>query len=73
MSADQDVRERREALVREHMESENEHALPLEGYVERIVDRDIPDDAGAVIRNPAALRRWMVRRPAPAISANPPS
>lgn len=31
----------------------------LEGYVDRIVDRDIPDDAGAVIRNPAALRRWM--------------
>jgi predicted AAA+ superfamily ATPase len=32
----------------------------LEGYVDRIVDRDIPDDAGVVIRNPAALRRWMV-------------
>jgi predicted AAA+ superfamily ATPase len=31
----------------------------LEGYVNRIVDRDIPDDAGVVIRNPAALRRWM--------------
>ena len=31
----------------------------LEGYVDRIVDRDIPDDAGAAIRNPAALRRWM--------------
>ena len=33
--------------------------LQLEGYVERIVDRDIPDDAGVAIRNPAALRRWM--------------
>jgi len=33
--------------------------LQLEGYVERIVDRDIPDDAGVVIRNPAALRRWL--------------
>ena len=33
--------------------------LQLEGYVNRIVDRDIPDDAGVVIRNPAALRRWM--------------
>ncbi|MEJ7787473.1 MAG: ATP-binding protein [Solirubrobacteraceae bacterium] len=33
--------------------------LQLEGYVGRIVDRDIPDDAGVVIRNPAALRRWM--------------
>ncbi len=31
----------------------------LEGYLDRIVDRDIPDDAGVVIRNPAALRRWM--------------
>lgn len=33
--------------------------LQLEGYVDRIVDRDIPDDAGVSIRNPAALRRWM--------------
>jgi predicted AAA+ superfamily ATPase len=33
--------------------------LQLEGYVDRIVDRDIRDDAGVVIRNPAALRRWM--------------
>jgi len=31
----------------------------VEGYVDRIVDRDIPDDAGVAIRNPAALRRWM--------------
>jgi predicted AAA+ superfamily ATPase len=31
----------------------------LEGYVDRIVDRDISDDAGVTIRNPAALRRWM--------------
>lgn len=31
----------------------------LQGYVERIVDRDIPDEAGVVVRNPAALRRWM--------------
>lgn len=31
----------------------------LEGYVDRVVDRDIRDDAGVVIRNPAALRRWM--------------
>jgi uncharacterized protein len=33
--------------------------VQLEGYVDRIVDRDIPDEAGIVIRNPAALRRWM--------------
>jgi uncharacterized protein len=31
----------------------------LESYVDRVVDRDIPDDAGVTIRNPAALRRWM--------------
>ena len=33
--------------------------LQLEGYLDRVVDRDIPDDAGVFIRNPAALRRWM--------------
>jgi predicted AAA+ superfamily ATPase len=33
--------------------------LQLEGYVQRVIDRDIPDDAGVLIRNPAALRRWM--------------
>lgn len=33
--------------------------VTLEGYADRIIDRDIPDDAGVVIRNPAALRRWM--------------
>ena len=33
--------------------------LQLEGYVDRVVDRDIADDAGVTIRNPAALRRWM--------------
>lgn len=31
----------------------------LAGYVDRIVDRDIPDDAGVTIRNPGALLRWM--------------
>jgi predicted AAA+ superfamily ATPase len=31
----------------------------LDGYLDRVVDRDIPDEAGVVIRNPAALRRWM--------------
>ncbi|HEY5276408.1 MAG TPA: hypothetical protein VIK38_07725 [Coriobacteriia bacterium] len=33
--------------------------LQLEGYVQRVIDRDIPDDAGVLIRDPAALRRWM--------------
>lgn len=31
----------------------------LDAYLARIVDRDIADDAGTMIRNPAALRRWM--------------
>ncbi len=31
----------------------------LNGYAAHVVDRDIPDDAGVVVRNPAALRRWM--------------
>lgn len=31
----------------------------LDGYLQRIVDRDVADDAGVTIRNPAALRRWM--------------
>lgn len=33
--------------------------LQLDGYLLRIVDREIPDEAGVVIRSPAALRRWM--------------
>lgn len=31
----------------------------LEGYVERVLDKDIENDAGMAIRTPAALRRWM--------------
>jgi uncharacterized protein len=31
----------------------------LNSYLERVVDRDLPDDAGIAIRNPAALRRWL--------------
>jgi predicted AAA+ superfamily ATPase len=31
----------------------------LQGYVDRVVDREIPDEAGVAIRSPAALRRWM--------------
>jgi hypothetical protein len=30
----------------------------LLGYIERIIDRDIPDTTGRTLRNPAALRRW---------------
>jgi uncharacterized protein len=33
--------------------------LQLDGYLDRIVDREIPDETGTTIRNPAALRRWM--------------
>ena len=32
--------------------------LQLDGYVERIVDRDFPE-LGHAVRNPAGLRRWM--------------
>jgi uncharacterized protein len=39
--------------------SERSRRRQLDGYVDRIVDRDIAGDAGVVIRNPAALRRWM--------------
>jgi uncharacterized protein len=31
----------------------------LQGYVERVIDRDIPDATGRVLRNPAALGRWL--------------
>jgi predicted AAA+ superfamily ATPase len=33
--------------------------LQLEGYLARIVDREIPDEAGVSVRNPATLLRWM--------------
>jgi uncharacterized protein len=39
--------------------SERSRRAQLESYADGIVDRDIPDDAGVAIRNPAALRRWM--------------
>jgi predicted AAA+ superfamily ATPase len=32
--------------------------LQLDGYIERIVDRDFPE-LGHLLRNPAGLRRWM--------------
>jgi len=32
--------------------------LQLDGYVERVVDRDFPE-LGHAVRNPAGLRRWM--------------
>ncbi|WP_022930231.1 ATP-binding protein [Patulibacter americanus] len=31
----------------------------LQAYVDRVVDRDIPDEAGVKVRNPQALRRWI--------------
>lgn len=34
------------------------HRAQLDGYVERIVDRDFPE-LGHPVRNPSALRRWM--------------
>lgn len=38
---------------------ERARRLQLDGYVQRVIDRDIPDDAGVLIRSPGALRRWM--------------
>lgn len=35
------------------------HAKALAAYVEHIVTRDIPEDAGLRIRRPQLLRRWM--------------
>ena len=31
----------------------------LDGYVNRVIDRDFKDELGAVVRRPDALRRWM--------------
>ena len=31
----------------------------LDGYLERIIDRDLPDTAGASVRNQTALRGWL--------------
>jgi predicted AAA+ superfamily ATPase len=31
----------------------------LDAYLRHVIEHDIPDDAGRLIRNPAALRRWM--------------
>jgi predicted AAA+ superfamily ATPase len=34
--------------------------LQLDGYLSRIGDRDLPDELGQQVRNPGALRRWMM-------------
>jgi predicted AAA+ superfamily ATPase len=31
----------------------------LDGYLDRVVDRDFPDELGQAVRDPGALRRWM--------------
>ena len=31
----------------------------LNGYIERVIDRDFKDITGRILRNPAALRRWL--------------
>ena len=38
---------------------ERSRRLQLEGYVDRLVERDLPDDTGVAVRRPAALRRWV--------------
>lgn len=39
--------------------SERVRRAQLAGYVDRVIDRDIPDATGRTIRNPVALRRWL--------------
>lgn len=39
--------------------AERARRAQLDGYLQRIVDRDIRDEAGHKLRNPAALKRWM--------------
>lgn len=38
---------------------EQARVLQLDSYIDRVVDRDIPDELGQQVRNPVALRRWM--------------
>lgn len=33
--------------------------VQLDGYLDRVIDRDFPDELGQQVRNPATLRRWM--------------
>lgn len=42
-----------------HPLSDRALRIQLDAYVDRVIERDIPDDAGTLIRNSAALRRWM--------------
>lgn len=41
-----------------HLEGRSLRAQ-LDGYLQRIVDRDFPDEVGQAVRDPAGLRRWM--------------
>jgi predicted AAA+ superfamily ATPase len=34
--------------------------VQLDSYIDRVIDRDFPDELGQQVRNPAALRRWLV-------------
>ena len=43
--------------IRPH--AERARRAQLQGYIERVIDRDIPDVSGRTVRNPAALRRWL--------------
>jgi predicted AAA+ superfamily ATPase len=35
------------------------HRTQLDGYIDRVIDRDFPDELGLAVRNPTTLRRWM--------------
>jgi predicted AAA+ superfamily ATPase len=34
--------------------------LQLDSYIDRVIDRDFPAELGQQVRNPAALRRWLI-------------
>ena len=39
--------------------AERARRAQLQGYIERVIDREIPDATGRSVRNPTALRRWL--------------
>ncbi|MFY9264386.1 MAG: AAA family ATPase [Solirubrobacterales bacterium] len=39
--------------------SERSIRAQLDAYLSHVIEHDIPDDAGKLVRNPTALRRWM--------------
>ncbi|MBK5223690.1 MAG: ATP-binding protein [Acidimicrobiia bacterium] len=42
-----------------HLLGERVRRAQLRGYIERVIDRDIPDATGRTVRHPATLHRWL--------------